>query len=127
MIQNKETKRRYLFTAPHSLDGPDVVEVPFPAAASRRPNKEGVIEHDCNPAVVHVGEEDLNVLTARPIGIQPGSVMIVNNEKSEEVEVSGVLCPAGRTVLIFDGWGYQQISMSNIAEKAEKPKKPKGA
>lgn len=98
--RNEETGRRFVFEAPHTLEGPDVVVVPFPAAALRKPQADGTVIHDANPVILIVSENDLDELLVRPQGIQPASVLIVHNEKETAVKVAKILCAKGNTVLM---------------------------
>lgn len=98
--RNEETGRRFVFEAPHTLEGPDVVVVPFPAAALRKPQADGTVIHDANPVILIVSENDLDELLVRAQGIQPASVLIVHNEKETAVKVAEILCAKGDTVLM---------------------------
>ena len=111
MYRNETTGRRYTFVAPDSLERPDVVMVPFPAAALRRPTADGIIGHDCNPCIVPVTANDPKAeLRAFPQGIQPASMLIVENETDKPVTVSGIPCYPGDTVMMYtggaDSYGY---------------------
>lgn len=113
MYRNESTGRRYTFVAPDSLDGPDVVMVPFPAAALRRPTADGIIGHDCNPCIVPVTANDPKAeLRAIPQGIQPASVLIVENETDKPVNVSGIPCYPGDTVLMYTGGADRYLRLA---------------
>ena len=112
MYRNESTGRRYTFVAPKSLEGPDVVMVPFPAAALRRPTADGIIGHDCNPCIVPVTANDPKAeLRAIPQGIQPASVLIVENETDRPVNVSGIPCYPGDTVLMYTGGADRYVRL----------------
>ena len=111
MYRNESTGRRYTFVAPESLEGPDVVMVPFPAAALRRPTADGIIGHDCNPCIVPVTANDSTELRAIPQGIQPASVLIVENETDRPVSVSGIPCYPGDTVLMYTGGADRYVRL----------------
>ena len=111
MYRNESTGRRYTFVAPESLEGPDVVMVPFPAAALRRPTADGIIGHDCNPCIVPVTANDPTELRAIPQGIQPASVLIVENETDRSVNVSGIPCYPGDTVLMYTGGADRYVRL----------------
>lgn len=111
MCRNESTGRRYTFVAPKSLEGPDVVMVPFPAAALRRPTADGIIGHDCNPCIVPVTANDPTELRAIPQGIQPASVLIVENETDRPVNVSGIPCYPGDTVLMYTGGADRYVRL----------------
>lgn len=111
MYRNESTGRRYTFVAPESLEGPDVVMVPFPAAALRRPTADGIIGHDCNPCIVPVTANDPTELRAIPQGIQPASVLIVENETDRPVNVSGIPCYPGDTVLMYTGGADRYVRL----------------
>ena len=111
MYRNESTGRRYTFVAPKSLEGPDVVMVPFPAAALRRPTADGIIGHDCNPCIVPVTANDPTELRAIPQGIQPASVLIVENETDRPVNVSGIPCYPGDTVLMYTGGADRYVRL----------------
>lgn len=113
--RNEETGRRFVFEAPHTLEGPDVVVVPFPAAALRKPQADGTVIHDANPVVLIVAEGDLDELLVRAQGIQPASVLIVHNEKETAVKVAEILCAKGDTVLMHTiGEAYVKIGETPI-------------
>lgn len=113
MYRNETTGRRYTFVAPESLEGPDVVMVPFPAAALRRPTADGIIGHDCNPCIVPVTANDPKAeLRAIPQGIQPASVLIVENETDRPVSVSGIPCYPGDTVLMYTGGADRYLRLA---------------
>ena len=113
MYRNESTGRRYTFVAPESLEGPDVVMVPFPAAALRRPSADGIIGHDCNPCIVPVTANDPKAeLRAIPQGIQPASVLIVENETDKPVNVSGIPCYPGDTVLMYTGGADRDLRLA---------------
>lgn len=111
MYRNESTGRRYTFVAPESLEGPDVVMVPFPAAALRRPTADGIIGHDCNPCIMPVTANDPTELRAIPQGIQPASVLIVENETDRPVNVSGIPCYPGDTVLMYTGGADRYVRL----------------
>ena len=114
--RNEETGRRFVFEAPHTLEGPDVVVVPFPAAALRKPQADGTVIHDANPVVLIVAEGDLDKLLVRAQGIQPASVLIVHNEKETAVKVTEILCAKGDTVLMHTLEGaYVKIGETPLA------------
>ena len=122
MYRNETTGRRYTFVAPDSLDGPDVVMVPFPAAALRRPTADGIIGHDCNPCIVPVTANDPTELRAFPQGIQPASMLIVENETDKPVTVSGIPCYPGDTVMMYTGGADSYVRLGGPAtEAAPKP------
>ena len=127
MYRNETTGRRYTFVAPDSLDGPDVVMVPFPAAALRRPTADGIIGHDCNPCIVPVTANDPTELCAFPQGIQPASMLIVENETDKPVTVSGIPCYPGDTVMMYIGGADRYVRLGgstpwvNPTEAASKP------
>lgn len=127
MYRNETTGRRYTFVAPDSLDGPDVVMVPFPAAALRRPTADGIIGHDCNPCIVPVTANDPTELRAFPQGIQPASMLIVENETDKPVTVSGIPCYPGDTVMMYTGGADRYVRLGgstpwvNPTEAASKP------
>ena len=128
MYRNETTGRRYTFVAPDSLDGPDVVMVPFPAAALRRPTADGIIGHDCNPCIVPVTANDPKAeLRAIPQGIQPASMLIVENETDKPVTVSGIPCYPGDTVMMYIGGTDRYVRLGGAApwvnptETAPKP------
>ena len=113
MYRNETTGRRYTFVAPESLEGPDVVMVPFPAAALRRPTADGIIGHDCNPCIVPVTANDPKAeRRAIPQGIQPASVLIVENETDKPVNVSGIPCYPGDTVLMYTGGADRYLRLA---------------
>lgn len=127
--RNEETGRRFVFEAPHTLEGSDVVVVPFPAAALRKPQADGTVIHDANPVVLIVAEGDLNELLVQPKGIQPASILIVHNEKEAAVKVAEILCAKGDTVLMHTLEGaYVKIGETPLAVADEPadadPEKP---
>ena len=102
--------------------------VPFPAAALRRPTADGIIGHDCNPCIVPVTANDPKAeLRAIPQGIQPASMLIVENETDKPVTVSGIPCYPGDTVLMYTGGADRYVRLSgsapwvNPTEAAPKP------
>lgn len=114
--KNEETGRRFVFEAPHTLEGSDVVVVPFPAAALRKPQEDGTVIHDANPVVLIVAEGDLDELLVRAHGIQPASVLIVHNEKETAIKVAKILCEKGDTVLMHTLEGaYVKIGETPLA------------
>lgn len=114
--RNEETGRRFVFEAPHTLEGPDVVVVPFPAAALRKPQADGTVIHDANPVILIVSPNDLDELLVRAQGIQPASVLIVHNEKETAVKVAEILCAKGDTVLMHTiGEAYVKIGETPVA------------
>ncbi|PDP44704.1 hypothetical protein [Tannerella forsythia] len=114
--RNEETGRRFVFEAPHTLEGPDVVVVPFPAVALRKPQADGTVIHDANPVVLIVAEGDLDELLVRAHGIQPASILIVHNEKETAVKVAEILCAKGDTVLMHTiGEAYVKIGETPLA------------
>lgn len=114
--KNEETGRRFVFEAPHTLEGSDVVVVPFPAAALRKPQADGTVIHDANPVILIVSPNDLDELLVRAQGIQPASVLIVHNEKETAVKVAEILCEKGDTVLMHTlGEAYVKISETPLA------------
>ena len=115
--RNEETGRRFVFEAPHTLEGPDVVVVPFPAAALRKPQADGTVIHDANPVILIVSPNDLDELLVRAQGIQPASVLIVHNEKETAVKVAEILCAKGDTVLMHTiGEAYVKIGETPVAD-----------
>ncbi len=121
--KNDITGRRFVFAAPDTLEGPDVVVVPFPAAAWRKPQADGVIVHDCNPCMVKLEEESLEELSVSPQNIQPSSTLIVHNNKSEPVKVSGLVCAPGVTVLMYVGIeGYLKLGVTEASKQSSKKK-----
>ncbi len=77
---------------------------------------DGIIGHDCNPCIVPVTANDPKAeLRAIPQGIQPASMLIVENETDKPVTVSGIPCYPGDTVMMYIGGADRYVRLGGSA------------
>lgn len=113
---NSKSYRTFDFFAPYTEEGERCQWIPFPIAVNRKPVDESNIIHDTNPQVMTFGSDASAGSYTVTTEVQPGALLIVNNEHtSNKQTIGGVECAASdSTVLMWTGKKYVQISNAGV-------------
>lgn len=116
MWLNNQTGKSYNFSAPTNEKDKQINEIPFPIATPAI--IEGNTLHHCgNPTVAKVEPTAAQTYSVEvDEGVQPGSILIVENGGTAAVTVSGVACAVAKiTTLLFDGNGFISLGTTDKA------------
>lgn len=116
MWLNNQTGKSYNFSAPTNERDKQINEIPFPIATPAI--IEGNVLHHCgNPTTAKIEPtEPVTYSVEMAEGVQPGSLLIIENGGAATATVGGVACVEAKvTTLLFDGNGFISLGTSDKA------------
>lgn len=116
MWLNNQTGKSYNFSAPTNENDKQINEIPFPIATPAVIDG-NTLKHCGNPTIAKVEPTAAVTYTVEVAeGIQPGSMVIVENGGTAAATVNGVTCAAAKiTTLLFDGNSFISLGTTDKA------------